>query len=55
MTELRKVKMKDGKIYFIDWRLYQLRNVDNASDYKNFKDAHNLAMYLIDHFEKEVV
>jgi len=34
--KLPVVKMKNGKTYFIDERLRQLRNVDNPSDFIDY-------------------
>jgi hypothetical protein len=51
---LKQVKLKNGKIYFVDWRLKQLRNVDNPHDYQNFVDEEVMATWLADQVIEEL-
>lgn len=55
VNALKKVQCYDGKVYFVDWRLRQLRNVDNPHDYENFRNDEELAAYLGCNMEKELV
>ena len=51
---LKQVKLKNGKVYFVDWRLKQLRNVNNPHDYNNFVDEEVMAIWLADQVIEEL-
>jgi hypothetical protein len=51
---LKQVKLRGGKIYFVDWRLKQLRNVDNPHDFHNFVDEEVMATWLADQVIEEL-
>ena len=51
---LKQVKLRGGKIYFVDWRLKQLRNVANPHDYHNFVDEEVMAIWLADQIVEEL-
>ncbi len=51
---LKQVKLKDGKICFVDWRLKQIRNVKNPHDYHNFLDDEVMAAWLADQVVEEL-
>lgn len=55
MKQLKKVKLTDGKIYFVDWRLRQLRNVENPHDFIDFRDEDEMAAQLAVDIEIEVI
>ncbi len=43
--ELRKIELSTGT-YYVDYKLLQLRNVDNPSDFINFGSGVVMADYL---------
>ena len=43
--ELRKIELPTG-MYYVDYRLLQLRNVDNPSDFINFGGTKSMERYL---------
>ena len=45
--QLPQIEM-DGKIYFVDGRLRQLRNVENPTDFMDFNQVHGVDEYLFD-------
>ncbi len=45
--QLPQIEM-DGKIYFVDGRLRQLRNVENPIDFMDFNQVHGVDEYLFD-------
>ena len=55
VNALKKVQFYNGKVYFVDWRLRQLRNVDNPHDYEDFRNDEELAACLGCNMEKEIV
>ena len=38
MRELKKVTLSNGRTYYIDFRLEQLRDVENPHDFISFED-----------------
>lgn len=46
--------IETGKEYYVDWRLRQLRNVDNPHDFINFKNDDDMATHLAVYLGKEV-
>jgi hypothetical protein len=40
------IEKVEGKSYFVDLRLHQLRNIDNPHDFKTFRDEFDLLDYL---------
>jgi len=53
MKRLKIIHCDDGKQYFVDWRLHQLRNVYNPHDYINFTDDELMAAHIAVHMVKE--
>ncbi len=43
--KLSKIELPTGT-YYVDWRLLQLRNIDNPSDFINFGGGQSMEKYL---------
>jgi hypothetical protein len=50
-TRLMRVKsLLNNAVYYVDWLLFQLRNVDNPHDYEQFANANEMADFLTNTF-----
>lgn len=54
MKQLKVIEYSNGKNYFVDWRLRQLRNINNPHDFIDFRNDEEMAADLAGNLVKEV-